>query len=409
MNDVQNLKDMMIFFDIINNLPAKKERVSSNDENVKIPVILSSDVNYSCFIATTGASILYNTNSFIEFYILSDGISEKNKSLINETFKSITHHFSINFIEVNADEHFSQIKLEEGYHVKLNTCNRLLFPLLAPNVDRAIYLDVDLIVLDDIKKLWEIDLEGHVFGAVPLFIDRASTIEFFKQQAKISLEEKYPYFNSGVLVVDYSKWRQLKGSNDNIINDLFHILKDIKTNLTPDEVILNKFAYLNNGYKILQHKYNVGAYYSYLWLKNQKELSSHEKSSLYEFNRCITANNYKSYINIEKPFIRHFMAHEKPWLFVASEYFPIPLMDHLKEFWFYTSITPYFEDIKNKFLYKHMVIENKRDIETRHTTKLYKNIFQRIFSVKNLYVRSKKFKVITILGIKIKYQKRRKN
>ena len=33
-------------------------------------------------------------------------------------------------------------------------------------VSRVLYLDCDILVLDDLRALWETDLEGHVLGAV---------------------------------------------------------------------------------------------------------------------------------------------------------------------------------------------------------------------------------------------------
>ena len=406
MNDNQKLKEMLVFYDIINNLPVRKKRDIFAKIDTKIPVILSADDNYSCFVATTGASILYNTNSFIEFYILSDGITNKNKKLIEETFKTITENFSIKFVEVNAEKYFSQLQLING-HVTLNTCNRLLFPLLVQNVSRAIYLDVDLILIDDIKKLWDIDLGGSVYGAVPLF-DRQGTVNLFKTFAKIPETSDYQYFNSGVLLIDYDKWRELKGSNENIVDDLLEILKEIKPKVTPDEVILNRFAYLNKGYKKLPNEFNVCVYYSYKYLKQATELSTYERNALEEYEKCIKNSLSTNCIsNIETPVIMHFFSKEKPWLRVSSEFLPIPIMAHLKDFWFYASLTPYFEEIKNKFLYQHMIQESQHITQTAEKI-FYTNIFQKIFSVKNLYVRSKKFKVITIFGIRIKFQKRNK-
>ena len=406
-NEIQDIKELIVFYDIINHLPMKKTK-SQNimpEPSGRIPVILSSDDNYSCFVATTGASILYNTNSFIEFYILSDGITEKNKKLIEETFKAITDNFSVNFVEVNAKEHFSQIQLDEECHIKINTCNRLLFPQLVPNVSRAIYLDVDLIVMGDIKTLWDEDLEGNVFGAVAL-IDRNSALHYFKKHAKIPQEDKYLYLNSGVLLIDYDKWRNLKGTNAAIVKDLFEVLKTTDAEVTPDEVILNKFAYLNGGYKVLPYKYNVCTYYSYKYLKHSKKLSVFEEDTLKDYETCLKATGCTAYYNQdEKPVIRHFYGHEKPWLCIGSQNWPIPITENQKDFWFYASLTPYYEDIKKMFLYKHV----RKSIEIDTDLKdFYTNMWQRIFSIRNIYIKSKLFKVITICGIRIKIKKRNK-
>jgi hypothetical protein len=61
--NAENIKGMLYFFDVINNLPTPAQRVRSEGEG--IPIILSVDDNYSCFAATTGASVLYNINLLI--------------------------------------------------------------------------------------------------------------------------------------------------------------------------------------------------------------------------------------------------------------------------------------------------------------------------------------------------------
>lgn len=41
-----------------------------------IPVFLASDDNYAPFLATTAYSVLSNTKSFIDFYVLDGGITD---------------------------------------------------------------------------------------------------------------------------------------------------------------------------------------------------------------------------------------------------------------------------------------------------------------------------------------------
>ncbi len=69
---------------------------------------LSSDNNYTPFVATTMASILDNTKSFIEFYVLDGGISEENQEKIR-SLKNQFSNFSIEFLKINIDKVFSKI------------------------------------------------------------------------------------------------------------------------------------------------------------------------------------------------------------------------------------------------------------------------------------------------------------
>ena len=50
-----------------------------------IPIFLASDEKYTPFLCTTMYSILEQTNSFIQFYILDGGI--KSKDLIKQSLK----------------------------------------------------------------------------------------------------------------------------------------------------------------------------------------------------------------------------------------------------------------------------------------------------------------------------------
>ena len=50
-----------------------------------IQVFLASDENYTPFLAVTMYSILLNTNSFVEFYILDGGISKKSRQKVEKS------------------------------------------------------------------------------------------------------------------------------------------------------------------------------------------------------------------------------------------------------------------------------------------------------------------------------------
>ncbi|MDA9004071.1 glycosyltransferase family 8 protein [bacterium] len=65
-------------------------------------------------------------------------------------------------------------------------------------IDKVIYLDSDIVVVDDIAKLWAQDLNGLPLAAVENLSPKACKDFGFQRQA---------YFNSGVLVVDLAQWR----------------------------------------------------------------------------------------------------------------------------------------------------------------------------------------------------------
>ena len=87
---------------------------------------------------------------------------------------------------------------------------RMLLPHLLPaGVERVIYLDCDMLVRAPIEELYETDLQGQPLGAVrdalaPFLVLRRD----MRQNAGL-FDGADPYFNSGMLVMDLARWRNI--------------------------------------------------------------------------------------------------------------------------------------------------------------------------------------------------------
>lgn len=80
-------------------------------------------------------------------------------------------------------------------------------------VNRVIYLDSDVVVVDDIVKLWGTRLNGHAIGAPEYChtdITKYFTNAFWGDDEFAStFKGRVPcYFNTGVMVMDLGKWRE---------------------------------------------------------------------------------------------------------------------------------------------------------------------------------------------------------
>lgn len=85
----------------------------------------------------------------------------------------------------------------------------LLPELLPSSVERVLFLDVDLLVMDDVSELWETDLEDHVFGAAPDgAVPKCSAARGVKGWRELGIPEHSAYFNCGVLLIDLPRWRE---------------------------------------------------------------------------------------------------------------------------------------------------------------------------------------------------------
>lgn len=94
----------------------------------------------------------------------------------------------------------------------LNYARNYLADLLEPCVRRVIYLDSDLVLVDDVAKLWRTDLGGRTVGA-PEYC-HANFTKYFtarfwsEEQFAGTFEGRRPcYFNTGVMVIDVARWR----------------------------------------------------------------------------------------------------------------------------------------------------------------------------------------------------------
>lgn len=120
----------------------------------------------------------------------------------------------------------------------------MLADYLPQNVNKVLYLDGDILVLKDLKLLYDVNLNGKAVG----MCDNQLVPEY-----KMYKFEK-PYFNSGVILIDLNLWRKqklsekcLKYLHENIDN--FIPNSDTETYfLYPDQDLIN-IIYYHKYYK----------------------------------------------------------------------------------------------------------------------------------------------------------------
>ncbi|KAH6834488.1 galacturonosyltransferase-like 3 [Perilla frutescens var. hirtella] len=133
------------------------------------------------------------------------------RSTIAATFPYLRFHlYSFNPTTVI---HLISSSIRRALDQPLNYARIYLGDLLPPSLTRIIYLDSDLIVVDDIAKLWQISLGPHVLGApqychanfTHYFTPKFWSTPFFAA----AFRRRTPcYFNTGVMVIDMIKWRR---------------------------------------------------------------------------------------------------------------------------------------------------------------------------------------------------------
>ena len=180
----------------------------NTNEKPIIPIFFASDDNYVPFMAVAIKSLLENASKeyFYNIHILNTGINEDNQKRLHELetpnskiyFKDLTEN--VIKIRDRLDATLRDYYTESIFY-------RIFIAALYPEYKKVIYLDGDIVVLDDISKMYNIDLEGNIFGVIT--DDVINTTPQFVTYAKEGVGVDN-YFNSGVLLMDLDEYRKAK-------------------------------------------------------------------------------------------------------------------------------------------------------------------------------------------------------
>ena len=114
-------------------------------------------------------------------------------------------NISIRFVDV-----WDTIKDHDLYisrHLSIATYYRIFIPQILTKYRKAIYLDTDVIVLDNINNLFNMELNGHWLGVMPNMT--SPTVHGYRRYLDKKNFYRHKYFNTGVLVLDLDKLREI--------------------------------------------------------------------------------------------------------------------------------------------------------------------------------------------------------
>ncbi|XP_023763918.1 probable galacturonosyltransferase-like 9 [Lactuca sativa] len=131
--------------------------------------------------------------------------------IVRNTFPSL--NFKVYIFREDTVINLISSSIRVALENPLNYARNYLGEILDPNVERVIYLDSDVVLVDDINKLWSITLQNNRVIGAPEYCHANFTkyfTETFWSDALMSrvFASKNPcYFNTGVMVMDMVKWR----------------------------------------------------------------------------------------------------------------------------------------------------------------------------------------------------------
>ncbi|XP_050238576.1 probable galacturonosyltransferase-like 9 [Mercurialis annua] len=133
--------------------------------------------------------------------------------LVRSTFPSLS--FKVYIFREDTVINLISSSIRQALENPLNYARNYLGDILDSCVDRVIYLDSDIVVVDDIHKLWNTPLDGPKVIGAPEYC-HANFTKYFTDRfwsdpglTRVFSGRKSPcYFNTGVMVMDLVKWRE---------------------------------------------------------------------------------------------------------------------------------------------------------------------------------------------------------
>ena len=176
---------------------------------------------------------------------------------------------------------------------------RLFIPAMFPQYDKAVYIDSDVVVADDVAKLFDTDIGDNFIGACNdlSIADVPPLVAYTENAVGVKGNE---YINSGVLLMNLKKLREAKFEEHflNLLNT-YHF-----DSIAPDQDYIN--AILNGNIYYLDKRFDA------------------------------MPNNARP--ECENPVIIHYNLFEKPWCYDGIQY--------EDTFWYYAQDCGFIDEIK---------------------------------------------------------------
>ena len=201
-----------------------------------IPIFFAIDDGYIPFLAVSLQSLIENSKkeNFYLIKILYTNISEENQRKIQ---KFEQENVSIEFVDLNYYIEKIKDKLYTRDYYSKTTYFRLFIPNLYPQYTKALYLDSDIVVLEDVADLYNTNMENDLVAAAP--DDVIQTIKVFQEYAEkvVGVANYRNYFNAGVLLMNLDELRKF-----NFQEKFLYSLDKIKFSVAQDQDYLNRLC-----------------------------------------------------------------------------------------------------------------------------------------------------------------------
>lgn len=257
-------------------------------------IVVTCDSNYLAPLRTMLLSLIKNNGHKFNIYLIHSSIGDEEIARTKAFVKDISEGKSELF-DIKLSDDFEE-STTTFYYTKEMYYRLIAYKVLPDKLDRALYLDPDLLVLKDIGDLYNIDFEGkHFAAAIHAFpgVQELNRIRIEASNTRIKNigKKRGPienYYNSGILMMNFKKLRE-----DDRIDDIMNYVDETSLlgSLMPDQDLLN-YVFKDSIKEISELKYNFDS---------RRFLSYH---AIYDIDAEYVVKNTA---------IIHFCGSRKPW------------------------------------------------------------------------------------------------
>lgn len=295
---------------------AKKTSPAFDTNNVAIAVAANDYFIPYCATFLKSMAEHSDSDKNYDILLLSQDVSDINVKNVKKML-SAWKNISLRVLDpsVLIDQYTFHI---EG-HFSKETYYRLVLPELLPNYDKVLYLDSDMIAMDDVAKIYDENIDGYLLAACH-DADTAGLYNGYRKDKKdytdkiLKLKEPYQYFQAGVLLLNLEEFRKrytTKQILDFAVSEKWQLL---------DQDILNKLC--EGAVKYIDMSWNVMVDFAGIRINQIIALAPRWLNEMYQEAK-------------KNPKIIHYAGPQKPWF--------EPEMDFGMQFWECARGTAYYE------------------------------------------------------------------
>jgi lipopolysaccharide biosynthesis glycosyltransferase len=140
-------------------LEASKVTVGNNPRGKNVvETALALDQNLEDMIPVVLQSLVDHTNREINAHVMTRGLGDAFRSRMGKLFPEINFTF-YNFDEVHYGDDIALLS-----HISVSTMDRLFLPEMLKDLEKVLYLDIDILIQGDVGELYDLNLGENVFA-----------------------------------------------------------------------------------------------------------------------------------------------------------------------------------------------------------------------------------------------------